>query len=515
MSKLFAGYCTTFFRWVLCFFASVVTSFSLVFTVTTDFAETGFFVSFNQGILVFALAVSLTLLLLFLLARLEKAPRVPLFLFLFLLAFAVSLTWTISARAVPDFDSYDLIGASRMDSESGWWAKGGYMERYPFQVPFTLLLAVLRIFWPSDSSLNAAFQVINCLAVSACVVLLSLIAESLAPNDPGKVRVACTFLVLLFPPIYLYVTFVYGNMIALPFAFSAFYFQILGFRQHRFSFQLLAGFSAVISILLKSSMLLVAVALCVVWVVAAIKHLRFAYVIAAIITVVLYAVSSSFIISAVESRLGTDLHNGLPQVSWIVMGTGADAARGREFSTAKPGWYSGYTWAMPAEEYDSKEVSQDAMKLLNTRAHTFIENPGFAARFFVKKFAYEWAEPTYESIVMSNWSIAGPSGTPMSERELGDVAQSMYYGALGEGIGLLCDVIQLLIYASAAYCFFEYRKTMPVEVMAASLCAAGGGLFYLFWEAKAQYTLPFVLLLIPYAAVGLVALKNRLAKQGL
>lgn len=516
MARSIAETITSILRLILCFFALVISVVSLVFTVTTDYAESAFYCEFSQGILVFALASVLALVLAYIVRISGKLNRKHLLWFVAIASFLLSTVWMLSSRAIPDFDSFDLIGASRLDPLSGWWADGGYLERYPFQVPLVLLLAVLRQFVHSDAGVNIIFQGINCLAVSGSSVLLLLLAESIAPVAQQSVRLIAGVLILLFPPLFLYVTFVYGNMIALPFALAAFLLQIKGFSSHRMYLHFASGLCSVISIMLKSSMLLVVVAQCVVWVVASVKHRCIIYLMAGIFAVVLYKAVSSLTFMLVEAVVDIDLHNGVPQSAWLVMGIGADSLGESAYATLKPGWYSGYPWALPADQYDVELIKSQSYSLILDRLALFLQNPIFAIRFFAKKFIYEWAEPTYESIMMSNWSIAGPAGVAMATREVGRLAHSVYYGAAGYALRLQSDVMQLVIYTGALLAFIRYSKKMPIEIMGPALCAAGGGLFYVFWEAKSQYILPFALLLIPYAALGITSFieKHPLIKLG-
>ena len=504
MFKMIARGMTAAFRGILCFFALVITGVSILFTVTTDYAESDFVMGVQQGFFVVALLLCCLFLLPRLAHRLARVSRWTFLVLIALYALSLSLAWVNVARAVQGFDSLDLINASKLDASSGWWSYAGYIERYPFQVPFTIVLSMLRGI--VGESVDVAFQVVNCLAISVTAVLIVMLAEQIAPAQAGVTRALAVVLVAVFPPLYLYATFVYGNLISIPFALGAFISQIRGLRTKRIRFHVLSAVFAVVAVLLKSSMLLVPVALSVVWFISALKHRKMLLFLCIPLVFALNSLSSTIILGVVGNAMGTDLNNGLPQTAWIVMGIGADASSENEFSLEKPGWYSGYPWARTAETYDVQDISRETIDLIGDRIQTFFEHPLFATKYFTKKFVYEWAEPTFESIVSSNWTIAEPGGTPMASREIGALASSLYYGSGNLVLVGICDVAQSVIYCGALIFFWKYRTSCPIELLAPSLCAAGGGLFYLFWEAKSQYMLPFVLFLIPYAASGLASL---------
>ena len=513
MFKTIARGMTVAFRGILCFFTLAITGVSVLFTVTTDYAESDFMMGVQQGFFVAALLLCCLISLPRLARFLAEVPRPVLLSFIAVYALALSLAWIYAAKATQGFDSLDLINASELDATSGWWSHAGYIERYPFQVPFTLVLSGLRGLF--GAGVDVAFQVVNCLAISVTAMLIVMLSEQIAPAHMGAVRAAAVVLVAVFPPLYLYATFVYGNLISLPFALGAFSVQIHGFRTSRMRFHVLSAVLAVVAVLLKSSMLLVLVALSVVWLVGALKHRGALLLLCIPLVLTLNSLSSAVILTVVGERMGTDLNNGLPQTAWVVMGIGADASPENELSLEKPGWYSGYPWARTAETYDVQDISREATELIKDRIGTFLENPTFALKFFAKKFAYEWAEPTFESIVSSNWAIAEPGGTPMASRHVGALASSVYYGLGNHMLIGVCDVMQSVLFCAALIFFWSYRDRFPIELMAPALFAAGGGLFYLFWEAKSQYMLPFALILIPYAASGLAAISGRDDSSGL
>lgn len=76
------------------------------------------------------------------------------------------------------------------------------------------------------------------------------------------------------------------------------------------------------------------------------------------------------------------------------------------------------------------------------------------------------------------------------------------------------DGYQILIYCGALICLLSKRFTATLEVTAPLLFVIGGFILYIFWEAKSQYAMVYVLALVPYASSGLLKLSNLTGKIG-
>ena len=52
------------------------------------------------------------------------------------------------------------------------------------------------------------------------------------------------------------------------------------------------------------------------------------------------------------------------------------------------------------------------------------------------------------------------------------------------------------------FCLFYQRNENSVKKLVPAMIFVGGFVFHMFWEAKCQYTIPYFVLLIPYAVFG-------------
>ncbi len=68
--------------------------------------------------------------------------------------------------------------------------------------------------------------------------------------------------------------------------------------------------------------------------------------------------------------------------------------------------------------------------------------------------------------------------------------------------GFLDRLSFLFLSGSLIWCLLSWRDRASGASLVPALVFIGGFFFHLFWEAKCQYTIPYFVLLIPYAAAG-------------
>lgn len=80
-------------------------------------------------------------------------------------------------------------------------------------------------------------------------------------------------------------------------------------------------------------------------------------------------------------------------------------------------------------------------------------------------------------------------------------------------LSVILNDIQTLIWAGVLlYLFLRWGSGNLYELMGAVIFL-GGYLFHLFWESSASYTIPYFVLLIPYAVCGMTEWEEFLEKQ--
>ena len=421
-------------------------------------------------------------------------------LIVFIILFIGSITWSILANTFPSFDSLDLIYAAKElgSGRIGHWAPGCYMERFPYQTYYVLLIRLCwRVF--GDEQLYLSLELINAICSAAAGFLIVKLSCRLFSS---RAALGTGFATTLFLPFIFYSTFAYGNIPSIPFAIGAIYLEVVGLQTNKIRYLALSALSITASIMLKSTIQVVLIAMLIIGVLyLAWKRKRVWTVGYAAVLLISSIILPKIVDYAVAERYGVVLDNGLPKTAWVAEGLG-DIAQYPEVSN-RPGIFTGFIWNWQ-DEYDTEIANADSLKSINSSISQFINDPGYALRFFLKKIGWMWLEPTYSMLLNGNWSVSPVADQQaMADRPMTPILHSIYYGSLHHIIILICDVSQsALLLFSVCFLVRSIKGTQPLQLLPMLACL-GFFAIYLDWEAKSQYVLPAYALMLIYSGPAL------------
>ena len=91
----------------------------------------------------------------------------------------------------------------------------------------------------------------------------------------------------------------------------------------------------------------------------------------------------------------------------------------------------------------------------------------------------------------------------------GPVANSMFDGKLHALMTWFMNEYQSLIFIGVfCWLLLNFWRRKGLEDQALMITIFGGFLFHMLWEAKGRYILPYFVMMLPMAAVGLSMLAN-------
>lgn len=503
--------------WVTISFLSLTGVASLVWT--TYLPDYNYRVSFSvdNGLFIFFVSIlvilSISLLLYF--GIFEKIRVSVLFRCLFVYVLLMGLGWIALTHVWPEWDSYDTFFVARglnnpslmpnceVPSDETWAAcPNGAMERYPYQLPLMFVFRIIN--WIFGEGDYLAVEIMNVFLTAISFCLLGKISNEIFGNE-NIVKMTLLLCFAFLPQIF-YVTFAYGNTLSLPFVLMAILLQCRSLREGDFRLGIASSFSVVIAILLKSTMVYVFIAMMITWGIALIRKFHWRELICVFVAFVLFA-CSGLVISAIGDQSGYETDKGLPKIVWIAMGL----QKPSKDMPDNAGWYNGYPASWPADGYNPKQAESDSADSIRQSISDFTSDPGYAIAFFGRKFLSEWTEPTYESLLASNWSSGRADRPAMSERSMSVVLHSAYYGRIHQIILTITDTLQFLLLGGAAIALLRYRRQLHVYYLNIIMIPFGVAILYLLWEAQAQYIMPAYIMMIPLAGAGIIVVGQHIS----
>lgn len=462
-------------------------------------------VSWNNDNILINLAVFAVLLFLALLLMRAKVKRKTVFWVTagtILLTAAVGVWWVLSAHATPSADSYVITTGAQeiIRGETQVMLEWSYFHIYPFQLGFLLFAeGFFRIFGVGAIT---QFQIMNVLFVCINEIAVVLIAKELF-DDPRVELLTAILLGLCLQPAFLS-TFIYGTIPGMMMATWSIYFVIRAIKKGKFAPLIPAAILIVFAVLIKKNFWIVLIAesaMIFLYVLRSRKHLLWIGV-AAMFAGALFLPKT--VQTSYENRTGESYGRGTPQMAWLVTGF-RDSSMG-------PGWYNSYTNNVLRENnFDYERTLALCKADFIERAELFASRPIYLGSFFFKKLASQWNEPEFQSIWSSATQPQKDRSAPISE-----FIDSLGRGEASDAIHSYFNQLMQFVYAGMAVAFFSFFRKKGERDEAKMLFPTvliGAVFYHMLFEAKSQYAIIYVPLMLPYAAFGVRWIAERILKK--
>ena len=408
---------------------------------------------------------------------------------LFLL-FAISASWTLLTQPglISDQASIQESAAQLSYGDLTPLLEEGYCARYPHQLGAVFFSIIFQGIFGRNNLI--CYQIFNAALCALCYKEIICIAKhTLFKNTMSAELLA---LGILFYPILLYSTFVYPMI-------PSFYFSLLSFRELSSYLEdgekreLIKGVLAmVMAIFLKPNALVFLIALVLISAIGGYGKRSFA----AAVLLVLFSMSALLLPRHItENIFHVKMPEGISPWSYLAMGM--------QEGERAPGWYNGYiNENYTNSEYNGIKQKENAIVQIRKRIGEFKTSPQRAVRFYLRKIASEWNNPTFEAfwihevrpknITLATWvkRLTRVTGAQLLAVPLNYLQFFILVGALLFGI---------LVLPSAGPILLLFPLTF-----------VGGMLFHLIWEAKCQYTIIYFTLLLPCSILGIHAFFERI-----
>lgn len=436
--------------------------------------------------------------------------------------FFIALVWSIIYSVfAPVADQWTVVESARLLSIGDFASlnASGVLKWYPFQSGYTLWAELIGSLFGFGNW--TAFRLLG--IISCPIIILSVAKTTHLLFGKETVTKVTVILLAAFLPLSLYSTFIYGTLPSLAASLIALYFQSLTIRNQRatvskqLQWGLLSSLFFFIAIWFKPNSLIFLIGAEVVWLFMGLAHKRGLYALFIVLNLFAYLAANSIPVAIISSRGDIELGKGVPKTAWIVMGM--------QESPRAAGWYNGYVsnyWdeASEGSEESYNAANQKALADLHARINEMLANPLDALAFYGEKIATQWAEPTFQSI----WCTYTGTGTVSEDGQLAGVSsqydndsflqREVLKGKINKLLVVYCDALQSTIYLFTCLGLFGAMKSrLSLYRMVYGVVFLGGFIFHVIWEAKSCYTMPYFILLIPFAALGLGYIVDRRNKR--
>lgn len=404
-------------------------------------------------------------------------------------SYAFSVYWIYANPVAPEGDQLmvsQYANAFNMGDFRGF-NKGQYIARYPQQLG---LVTFLRVFYTifGESNYQAYYHfsalMIPLIVLSGCMIVRHITGRN------GKAELFYLILAVCCVPMYPYVGFFYGEIPSTALAIvSAWLFLSL---MEKFSYPKLItmGVCLGVAVQFRKNVLVMVIAFVIVAVVRWIQN-RSKENLLMLLSVVGGVLLLQGALRLVYYDKYVEDAEAVPALSFIVMGLNDDYGYS--------GWYNSYSLHTFAAYDDSTEAMMPQMKAdLQTYFNLYKSDTSYAVDFFTRKMNAQWNTPMYQCMTMNKNTVG----------EQAKLVQTLRYRArTGLLIERVMKVYQMAMYASILYLLISKRKEWESVGKYLLLIASLGGFFFsMLWEAKTRYVFPYLLIMIPYFAVGLEAL---------
>lgn len=406
--------------------------------------------------------------------------------------------WIFATRLYPGSDPakvYQVAMQWRRGDFSAY-AEGGYLFRYPFQAGIILFYYLLSFLFGIDNYIGLQF--VNVIALVAVYGLLVKLSGIFWPEDKKLPRFVYAALIL-WVPLAFYVTYLYGILPGMALSLGAVYFATMYLHTRRYRYILPAALCMGLATVIKMNCLIYLVAIACFLLYDALdtafltkkeQGRQWITSLACLVLMILTVAGCNQVCSRyVEHLSGYKAGDGEVMVSWVVMGL--------QETPLGPGGYSGYiNEIFERYEYDTEKITEASIADIKKIMTRMSENPlDEGLPFFARKNAFQWNDPTFISLDRTK-----------GRKAAGNMPEFVHSLIEGEGsvtLSVLLNYAQTLILIGAILYLIMDRKSRNIYELMGAVIFLGGFLFHFFWESSASYTIPYFVILIPYAVKGL------------
>lgn len=401
-------------------------------------------------------------------------------------------------RYQPVSDQFNCLYSAAYLLEGNYfsWETAGYLYIYPSLNGLTLLCVPFIALFGAEGG-AVAFQVFNLVMLLMASYSLYRFCKTVGFNGPSV-----SLLFILYLPMTLYCFFVYGNMSSLSLSILSLW-KIADFlKEKHIKDAVYSAAALTAACLLKETAIIPLIAILIILVVSAVIQKQPKLLLLLSVYLIFLYGGNLAVNLTIEGITHEEVSPGLKYYGRLTMGI-SEGERA-------DGWYNSYTINLLKDcGYDLDLYAAESEDAFWQHARDFWSSPSYFIPFLARKTASQWNNPTFQSLWIQQQMLRRnpPYGgfearTPEFLCLDGSPANMIFY--------FIFNLMQsIILFGSLCFFLFDAKKVSLTSLLPA-VTFIGGFLFLFFWEAKAQYTILFFVLLFPYSVSGYPAFLRRL-----
>ncbi len=407
----------------------------------------------------------------------------------------MSLYFVLTLRLLPVSDQL-FVQESALAIKSGDYSslqKGGYLSVYPNQLGLVWLSYIFFNIFGAENYI--AFQIINALLLTWFYKRLSDITEIIYPEKKSA-QLLVLLAGIVFYPLQIYCTFVYGTIPGLALSVSSVYYALKTHDDFKKSHCFMSALTIMLAMLFKTNYLIVFIAVFLHSIAALFENSKKSsakkeLLILPVLLIIAFLIQAKLPAVVTKAVTGITPGNGASSLSWIAMGL--------QESGLAEGWYNGYNIDTINEyDFDSELQAKASKQAISERITYFAGNPHYALQFFTRKITSQWNDPTYESYWILRTLDNSSANIFSDSEEAGTDFLNLLQAIMLTGCLMFAVTTTFKRKKSGAH---KEGSSLAPELLL-EIILIGGFFFHIMWEAKSQYTLPYIGLIIPISVAG-------------
>lgn len=398
--------------------------------------------------------------------------------------------WINYSGAAPIDDSLSVYETAQDIVLKGmdFLKNNSYLEKCPQQISMAFFFALIfQIFSTTD---YIVIQLLNIVANIFIILGTYNLTKLLAKKDSQE-SITSFFITLTFFPLIILSNFVYGDYMGLALVIWSIIFLFKYNKEKKMIHFMLSSVLLMLALMVKMNYLIILIAYGIYFIIKLLKEFEKSrkYLIKIGLIILFLFINLVPYIAVKQwaaSKFNLDSKQSLPTTGYLYMGMSE--------SYREAGWY-GET-IVPAWK-NAKKSRKKYPKLIQKRLNEFIDDPLYFLDFYRRKITSGWADPTFQSI----WY-----GIKYENKDvqLNKIYNSYKYKAMI----IYLRALSIIILGFALYVLWNNRKKISEENLLLVVIFLGGFFFHILWEMKSRYTMPYLIILIPLASIGVSQFLN-------